>query len=195
MKQPVFTELDSRMAVVERWSVLRTSRKQNIAEHSYMVAVIADRIRERLFADVDAAAVFRHALYHDYDETMTGDPPTYMKKYITEKPFAEEMSKVEGVPKTVFYRDIELTDEEKRVVQIVKIADFMEALIFLQMEMSMGNSTVEAQFTRHQRAFRVWAEQNLSDDVYRAILDIWQSTLDLTFGRHGNFRSRFYGSE
>ena len=51
----IFSELDHRMSVVLRWSVVETIRKQNLSTHSYNVAIMADRIARRLSSDLKIA--------------------------------------------------------------------------------------------------------------------------------------------
>lgn len=78
----------SRMRHIERWSLMRCAEKENIQEHSHMVAVIAHTlglIRRDVFSvpcvpERYAAA----ALYHDIPEILTGDLPTPIKYYSPE---------------------------------------------------------------------------------------------------------------
>lgn len=78
----------SRMRYIERWSLMRNSMKENIQEHSHMVAVIAHSlavIRRDVFGvacDPDEYATA--ALYHDCSEILTGDLPTPIKYHSPE---------------------------------------------------------------------------------------------------------------
>lgn len=72
-----------RMKYIIRWSLMRNSEKENIQEHSHMVAVIAHAlglIRRDIFGrDCDPGELAAIALYHDASEILTGDLPTPIK--------------------------------------------------------------------------------------------------------------------
>ena len=78
-----FYALISRMKNIDRWALMRNFSRENVQEHSHMVAVIAHAlalIRRDIFkkpcnAEKAAAA----ALYHDASEIFTGDMPTPIK--------------------------------------------------------------------------------------------------------------------
>ncbi len=72
-----------RMKYIIRWSLMRNSEKENIQEHSHMVAVIAHAlglIRRDIFGrDCDVNELASIALFHDASEILTGDLPTPIK--------------------------------------------------------------------------------------------------------------------
>ena len=78
-----FVALLYRMKYIFRWALMRNTRSENIAEHSYYTSVIAHMlavIRRDVFgkeANPELAAVY--ALYHDTSEILTGDMPTPIK--------------------------------------------------------------------------------------------------------------------
>ena len=80
-----FFAMVNRMKYIDRWALMSNARKENIAEHSHSVAVIAHSlalIGNKEFGknyDVDRVAVL--ALYHDTTEVITGDMPTPVKYY------------------------------------------------------------------------------------------------------------------
>ena len=73
----------SRMRYIDRWALMRNTRKENIQEHSHQVAVLAHAlavIGKTYYggtADPNEAAVA--GLYHDASEILTGDLPTPVK--------------------------------------------------------------------------------------------------------------------
>lgn len=73
----------SRMKYINRWSLMRNSRAENLCEHSLEVAVVAHALAvlstERLGREVDAGRLALYALYHDCSEILTGDLPTPVK--------------------------------------------------------------------------------------------------------------------
>ena len=81
-----FYALLGRMRNITRWGLMRNTFSENIAEHSYMTAVLAHAlalIRRDILGlpspDPDRCAVA--ALYHDASEILTGDLPTPIKYY------------------------------------------------------------------------------------------------------------------
>ena len=78
-----FFSLIARLRHIDRWSLMRNTRKENVAEHSYITAVVAHAlciIENELFGgelNPEKAAIF--ALYHDSAEVFTGDLPTPVK--------------------------------------------------------------------------------------------------------------------
>ena len=78
-----FFAIVSRMKYIERWALMRSSRPENLSEHSLEVAMIAHalciiaNVRYGRALDADRAAVI--SLYHDASEIITGDMPTPVK--------------------------------------------------------------------------------------------------------------------
>lgn len=73
----------SRLHLIKRWGLMRSTREENTQEHSWQVAVVAHAlavISNRLFGgQLDEGRVAVLALYHDVSETVTGDLPTPVK--------------------------------------------------------------------------------------------------------------------
>lgn len=75
----------SRMKYINRWSLMRNTRLENLSEHSLETAIIAHALciiantyfGESLNADLAAAK----AMFHDSSEIITGDLPTPVKYY------------------------------------------------------------------------------------------------------------------
>ena len=80
-----FFAMVNRMKMIDRWALMQNTSKENIAEHSHSVAVIAHAlalIGNKYYGknyDENRAAVL--ALYHDTTEVITGDMPTPVKYY------------------------------------------------------------------------------------------------------------------
>ena len=141
------------MKLIDRWALMRNTSKENIAEHSHSVAVIAHAlalIGNKKFGksyNADRAAVL--ALYHDTTEVITGDMPTPVKYYNDEiKNVYKDIEAVAGerllsmLPddfrdeyKTVFERQ----ENDKELWMLVKAADKISALIKCIEENRMGN--------------------------------------------------------
>lgn len=120
-------------AEVKRWHIVQTLREQNIAEHQWLVAVIAAELAERSGIHAFRAMNVRHdlvmhALNHDIDEVMTGDAPTPAKEtgLVWSHP---------AIPKSyALYRwghDLVCLPEQNLIVGVVKLADLIEAAVFI----------------------------------------------------------------
>ena len=110
-----------------RWQIVRTHRKQSIAEHMYQTAMIADLIAREVtnWGDDKRNHLIWCSLIHDLPEVMTGDIPTPAKRKIGTKDIeAEFWEGRRGKPKKV--------DETAAV--ILKIADLVEASLFVLIE-------------------------------------------------------------
>ena len=78
-----FYALIARMKNIDRWALMRSVTRENVQEHSHMVAVLAHAlavIRRDVFGlDCDVNAAAAAALFHDAGEILTGDLPTPIK--------------------------------------------------------------------------------------------------------------------
>lgn len=158
-----FFALISRMKYIDRWGLMRSTRVENIQEHSHMVAVLAHALavigRERFGTDVDPNEAAVAGLYHDASEILTGDLPTPVKY---DNPAIREAYKaVERVaadklltmlpddlrPHFAPYVREELPPE---LLQVVKAADKLAAHIKCLEELQAGNAefTLAARQTR-----------------------------------------------
>ncbi len=77
-----------RMKYIRRWSLMRSSREENIMEHSQQVAMFAHALAvidtEIYHNNPDIPKTVLYALYHETSEVMTGDLPTPIKYFNAE---------------------------------------------------------------------------------------------------------------
>jgi len=52
-------------------------RAENVAEHAFMLSVVAPQLAELLYPDLDVNLVARYGIVHDMAEAYVGDTPTY----------------------------------------------------------------------------------------------------------------------
>ena len=148
-----FFAMVNRMKYIDRWALMPNTQKENIAEHSHSVAVIAHAlalIGKREFGkDYDENRVAVLALYHDTTEVITGDMPTPVKYYNDEiKSVYKKIEAVAGqrlismLPdeyKADYEPMFEHSDEDRELWLLVKAADKISALIKCIEENRMGN--------------------------------------------------------
>ena len=157
-----FFAMVNRMKFIDRWALMQNAKKENIAEHSHSVAVIAHAlalIGNKIYGkNYDCERVCLLALYHDTTEVITGDMPTPVKYYNDEiKNVYKDIEKVAGnrllsmLPEE-FIEDytplFEKQEDDKELWVFVKAADKISALIKCIEECRMGN----LEFTKAREA-------------------------------------------
>lgn len=158
-----WTELDYRLSVVKRWQVVSTIRTQSVAEHQHNVAVIAERIAREWFdikSIVELYTIQKFALTHDAFEAIMGDPPSYMKPYVDET--RAEMDLGHLLPELPM-------DPDGETRHIVKVADYIDALTFLMMEMSHGNHSVKHHLNKTSTRFEAFDPQSYGRFVVEVV--------------------------
>jgi 5'-deoxynucleotidase len=138
MHLPKLTLADlARSGHVTRWHSVRTSRDQTLAEHHYMVTRISNRLaKDILGPDLDDSGLLKimeYASLHDTPELLMGDLPSPLKRHI-------EQISGDNNPIRAIEHEIApwLTDLKESINQtnpeyllIVKLADIMDALVFI----------------------------------------------------------------
>ncbi|HPU62686.1 MAG TPA: 5'-deoxynucleotidase [Mobilitalea sp.] len=148
-----FFAMISRMKFIERWSLMRNSRQENLSEHSLEVAMLAHALavisNERLGNSLNAEKAAVLGIYHDATEIITGDMPTpikYFNKNIqgafkeVEKDAAEKLFCMLPDYLKKYYEDIFFPSKEDTYLRkLVKAADKISALIKCIEEEKAGN--------------------------------------------------------
>ena len=141
-----------RMKYIDRWALMRNSRRETLTEHTLEVAVLAHAlalIRRNILhldgPDPDRCAVA--ALYHDASEILTGDLPTPIKYYNGEmKQAYKQVEHIAGekllglIPEALRASyESHIHESDKEVDAIVKAADKLAAHIKCLEEQKAGN--------------------------------------------------------
>lgn len=137
------------LAIIPRWCIVMTTLKDNVATHSYYVAVYARMIAKVIGWQGSMDYLFMNALLHDNDESITGDITGPVKNHIIDEDRAtgllEELTeqRMGGLIQTFYDMEDELTPLQiEEASKIVMVADKLDALLFLLMNERMGNTMV-----------------------------------------------------
>ena len=192
-----FLAILSRMKYIERWSLMRSSRAENLSEHSLEVALIAHmlcvigNVRYGRALDAERAALV--ALYHDASEIVTGDLPTPVKyhdgairdAYRAVERNAEERL-LDALPsdlrcafEDVLWPSAEAGEDEHYLRRLVKAADKVSALIKCVEEARSGNTEFRsAEASTRAAVDEMAAELPEVADFMREFFPSYGATLD-----------------
>lgn len=149
----IFNELDHRLSIVPRWTIVRTIQKQSVAEHCFNVERIATQIAIKWMGIREIELLFgisQYALHHDDDEALTGDIPSTAKGYVQINLVSESHKWAHG---------------NDTVIHVVKLADLLEAVWFLSIESKLGNLYNEQHFRRCGEKVILYADQHFDADI------------------------------
>ena len=142
-----------------RYSGAHVIHKENVAEHSYFVTLLADLIAQDIeikhSISIDRLKILRMALYHDTEEAYTGDLITPVKNKSPElKREWDKLSTLmmfEGLQHDFpgqehirqYIMNIHESYEKNKFTilenQIVKFADGLQSIVYLFREIGFGN--------------------------------------------------------
>jgi 5'-deoxynucleotidase len=145
-----------RLRYIERWSLMRNVTKENVAEHSFHVALLAHAlgtIAREIFEknEIDPAELAVRALFHDASEVFTGDIPTPVKHYNREilqnfreieRYSAERLTSLVPAELQAVYAPLLLGKTavgKDTTYSYVKAADLLDAYLKCTTELSTGN--------------------------------------------------------
>lgn len=152
MRHDFYAYMD-RMKYIKRWQLMRSTREENIMEHSQSVALLAHAlvtIHNDVFGGkADVLKTVLYAVYHETSEVMTGDLPTPIKYYnngihdaykALEKNACEKMVAMLPDEMQQGIAPFVLADEQSAEYRLVKAADRFSAYIKCAEEIRSGNS-------------------------------------------------------
>lgn len=138
-----------RMSHVNRYSSFVCIRKENVAEHTFYVAMVAYCIArdiERNHGEkIDYAKLLRSAMLHDLDEALTGDVVRRVKygveglKKILDKAASQSIKEMSDDLRIDLHDDWAVAKSKDLEGQIVGLADFFGTVQYTIEEYNSGN--------------------------------------------------------
>lgn len=140
-----------RLGEVKRWHTIETAGAQTVADHSFRVAVIAMELAHRLGIIIDADFI-TYAIFHDAGEDRIGDPPSPLGAWseVAKAALSDVQRRLANVDINSVYH--ERGGVSQTCQMIVKLADMMEAAVWLQSH-AVGKYSEECAFTLTQKLF------------------------------------------
>ena len=192
-----FFAMVNRMKLIDRWALMNNSTKENIAEHSHSVAVIAHALaligNKKFGKSYNAERAALLALYHDTTEVITGDMPTPVKYYNDDiKNVYKNIECIAGkrlldmLPeefRSDYESFFEKKDEDKELWKLVKAADKISALIKCIEEYRMGNREFEKIKTLGYHAMAAFNTSTRMFDGLMYFVVILAGGLSLVYGK------------
>ncbi len=148
-----FYAMLGRMKYINRWSLMRNSRTENISEHSQEVALLCHALaligNRRLGRHYNPERAALLGLFHDATEILTGDMPTPVKyndehiraayRHLEDQAAQQLLSKLPEDLREDFRPLLCPEEAEEPLWKLVKAADKLSALIKCLEEAKAGN--------------------------------------------------------
>jgi 5'-deoxynucleotidase len=142
-----------RLRLIQRWVLMRSAVPENVAEHSFQVALLTHALctiaREVFGRQVDASGAVVLALFHDVEEVMTGDIPSPVKHHnpgmlrsvreIEQLASQQLLGMVPPELASVYRRLVNGADRDPELMTWVKAADALDAYLKCAIEFAAGN--------------------------------------------------------
>ncbi len=149
-----FFAMFSRMKYIDRWALMRNTRKENLSEHTLEVAAIAHALavisNEKFGTDYNCERAALLGIYHDMPEIITGDMPTPIKygnpqlkqayKAVERETASHLVSMLPDYMQSSYNDFFIKNDKDAQLWKFVKAADKISALIKCIEEEKAGNS-------------------------------------------------------
>ena len=179
----------NRMKYIKRWGLMRSSREENVQEHSLQVAMIAHCLalieNKRYGGNFSPEHVMALAVYHETGEVITGDLVTPIKYYNSD--ITKAYKEVEKVAEETMiamlpeefraeYRPL-IQPKDPAEVRLVKAADTLAAYSKCIEELKTGNTEFsKAKYT----LLRKIHEMNMpsAEDFLKEFMPSFEVTLD-----------------
>ncbi|MFZ4552255.1 MAG: 5'-deoxynucleotidase [Aquabacterium sp.] len=154
-RSPFYAHL-SRLRFIRRWGLMRNAVEEDVAQHSWEVAVLAHALaviaRDVFGQSVDPNAVATRALFHDATEAITGDLPTPVKyspamrhatSHLEDEVCAELVHQIPEVIRPSMATVMDHAQWPDLDARLVKSADRLSAWLKCRAELRYGNREFE----------------------------------------------------
>lgn len=189
-----------RLQYIERWSLMRKTTSENVAEHSFHTALLAHllgSIAKHVFGrDVDPDKAASYALFHDATEVITGDIPTPVKHHNPEllgnfrriEQLAADrlLATVPAELRDVYRSMLSREADSPELAKLVKAADVLDAYLKCVKEMSAGNrefATARRQMEERLQSLRMpevdWFLDKLAPSFEKTIDELSEEVDDV----------------
>ena len=159
-----FYALLGRMKYIDRWCLMRSSRPENLCEHTLETAYIAHALallnREQ-GGTLEPEKAVLYALYHDCTEILTGDLPTPVKYKNESIKTAYKAVEKEAQNALLSRLPVPMAEEmapwftpTEEYRPFIKAADKISALIKCTEEQRSGNHEFDAALTQQRAALQ-----------------------------------------
>jgi len=182
-----------RLAHVSRWHSVRVAREQTVAEHSYLVTMLALHLAENILPEFRSdmrRELMDWCLRHDMPEVYTGDTSPVLKRLVSERVGEDLIGRIE-FESCADYQRAEGRVRNTPLYVLYKIADTLEGAVFLRDEAigeytkSIGQRYRATAIKLFDMANEKWPEYpwlEVRDRVFYELFDVVKSET----GEHAN---------
>ncbi len=186
---PFYAHL-SRLRFIKRWGLMRNAVEEDVAQHSWEVAVLAHALavisRDVFGQNVDPNAVATRALFHDATEAITGDLPTPVKyspamrhatAHLEDEVSQEMVALLPEALRPAIRPLIDHHDWPEAEARLVKSADRLAAWLKCRAELRYGNR----EFEQAAQQVRAKIDEHMTPEVeyfLKAFGSAYELTLD-----------------
>jgi 5'-deoxynucleotidase len=142
-----------RLRLIQRWVLMRSAVPENVAEHSFQVALLTHALctigQEVFGKQIDTGRAVILALFHDAEEVITGDIPSPVKHHnagmlrsVREIESLASRELLSMVPDELSKAYVQLMTADQRdpeLMRWVKAADALDAYLKCAIEYAAGN--------------------------------------------------------
>lgn len=184
---PFYAHL-ARLRYIKRWGLMRNAEEEDVAQHSWEVAVLAHALavisRDVFHQPVDPNAVAARAIFHDATEAITGDLPTPVKyspamRHATANLEGEVCREMLSLLPSALQPSMQaMMDHEAWPPQeaaLIKTADRLAAWLKCQAELRFGNP----EFAQAAQQIQARLDEHMTPEL-RYFLDTFAPAFALT---------------